>query len=156
MFTIQSRIFSLKDKSMLKYLLLLFSISLFSCASQKIYTWQDMRMPAREHASMDLEECRAYAARQYKPGTPTGEPYLRDNHKQDYFFAENEMGTWRPDRNPTSTININSEPIHDVPTEYTGYPGELDYHPHYLDDILEKCMSDRGWEYRPEPDKSNE
>ena len=53
-------------------------------------------------------------------------------------MAETEMGIWRPDRNPTSRININSEPILDVPTEYTGYPGELDYHPEYLEDILEK------------------
>jgi hypothetical protein len=60
------------------------------------------------------------------------------------------MGTWRPDRNPTATININSEPIHDVPVVYTCFPGELDYDPEYLDDILEKCMSDRDWEFRPE------
>ena len=141
---------------MIKYLLLLTSIGLFSCASQTTYTWQDKHEPAREEASMDLEECRAYAARQYKPGIPSGEPYLRDSHTQDDFMAENEMGTWRPDRNPTATININSEPTHDVPTEYTGYPGELDYHPEYLDDILEKCMSDRGWEYRPETEKSGQ
>lgn len=141
---------------MVKYLLLLASIGLFSCASQTPYSWQDKREPAREEATMDLEECRAYAARQYKPGIPTGEPYLRDSQAQDDFMTENEMGTWRPDRNPTATININAVPTHDVPTEYTGYPGELDYHPDYLDDILEKCMSDRGWEYRPEPDKSNE
>jgi hypothetical protein len=105
---------------------------------------------------MDLEECRSYAARQYKPGTPTGEPYLRDSQTQDDFMAENKMGEWRPDRNPTATININSEPIHDVPTEYTGYPGELDYSPEYLDDILEKCMSDKGWEYRPETGESDQ
>ena len=141
---------------MVKYLLLLTSIGLFSCASQTAYTWQDMRQPPREEASMDLEECRTYAARQYKPGTPAGEPYLRDSHTQDDFMAENKMGEWRPDRNPTATININSEPIHDVPTEYTGYPGALDYYPEYLDDILEKCMSDRGWEYRPETGESDQ
>jgi hypothetical protein len=141
---------------MVKFLLLLTSIGLFSCAPQPPYTWQDMREPSRQEASVDLEECRAYAARQYKPGIPTGEPYLRDSHTQDDFMAENEMGVWRPDRNPTDTININSESIHDVPTEYTGYPGELDYDPEYLDDILEKCMSDRGWEFRPEAGESDQ
>jgi hypothetical protein len=99
---------------------------------------------------MDLEVCKAFAARQYKPGTPAGEPYLSDLHRQDDFVAENRMGVWREDRNPASIVNINSEPIHDVPTEYTGYPGELDYSPEYLDQILEKCMFDRGWEYKPE------
>ena len=141
---------------MFKSLLLLTSIGLFSCAPQTSYTWQDMRETPREEASMDLEDCRTYAARQYKPGVPTGEPYLRDSHTQDAFMAENKTGVWRPDRNPTSTININSESIHDVPTEYTGYPGELDYYPEYLDDILEKCMSDRGWEYRPETGESDQ
>ena len=141
---------------MFKYLLFLTSIGLFSCAAQTNYTWQDMREPPREEAGIDLEECRTYAARQYKPGTPAGETYLRENHIQDDPMAENKMGTWRPDRNPTETININSTPIHDVPTEYTGYPGQLDYHPEYLDDIMEKCMSDRGWEYRPEAGVSDQ
>lgn len=141
---------------MVKHLLLFASLGLFGCVSQTTYTWQDVREPSRQEASMDLEECRAYAARQYKPGIPAGEPYLRENHAQEDFMAENKMGTWRPDRNPTSTININSMPTHDVPTEYTGYPGELDYDPEYLDAILEKCMSDKGWEFRPEPEKRDE
>jgi hypothetical protein len=141
---------------MIKFLLLLTSLGLFSCASQTAYTWQDMREPPREEASVDLEECQAYAARQYEPGTPAGEPYLRENHIQDDFMAENKRGTWRPDRNPTDTININSEPIHDVPAEYTGYPGELDYYPEYTDDILEKCMSDRGWKYQPQVGESDQ
>lgn len=138
---------------MLKYLLLLTAIGCLGCASQDSYTWQDMREPNRDDASLDLEECRAYTARQYKPGIPAGTPYLRDHYRQDDFMAENRHGVWRPDRNPTDRVNINSLPVHDIPTEYTGYPGELDYNPDYLDEILEKCMSDRGWEYRPEAER---
>ena len=44
-------------------------------------------------------------------------------------------------------------PKHDVPVEYTGYPGELDYYPDYLDDIFEKCMQDKGWQYLPAKEK---
>ena len=136
-----------------KSLLLIFTTCLFGCASQSPYSWHDTRTPPREESSADLEHCRAYAAKQYKPGIPAGEPYLRELHRSQDVMEENSIGVWRPDRNPTSTININSIPIHDVPTEFTGYPGELDYDPDYLDDILEKCMADRGWEYRPDSEK---
>lgn len=66
-------------------------------------------------------------------------------------LAEQPYGEWRTDRSPNKTINKNALPIHDIPVDYTGYPGELDYAPHYLDDILEKCMNDRGWQYLPAP-----
>lgn len=134
---------------MLNLLLLFITFCLFGCAPQPIYSWQDARESSREDVSTDLEECREYAARQYKPGMPAGEPYLRESAVADNELAEYTQGKWRPDRNPFDTTNVNSQPVHDVPTEYTGYPGELDYYPSYLDDILEKCMSDRGWEYRP-------
>jgi len=50
---------------------------------------------------------------------------------------------------PFRTTNVNAQPIHEIPVNYTGYPEELDYTPNYLDDILEKCMLDRGWDYQP-------
>lgn len=122
---------------------------LAACAAPVQYTWQDSREPARESATTDLDECRAYAARQYKPGMPAGEPYLRDAEIEARAVDGKTSGEWRPDRSPFKTTNINAQPIHDVPVDYTGYPGELDYSPHYLDDILEKCMHDRGWLYEP-------
>lgn len=138
---------------MFKYLLLLLAIGCFGCASQDNYTWQEMQEPRQDDFRIDLEACRAYAARQYKPGIPAGTPYLGDIYTQDDFMAENERGVWRPDRNPTERVNINSLPVHDITTEYTGYPGEFDYNPDALDEILEKCMSDHGWEYRPETEQ---
>lgn len=141
---------------MQNFLLLLFSIFLVSCAPQPTYTWQDTRESPRKDASFDLEECKSYAVKQYKPGIPAGEPYLRDDPALSNETAESTSGEWRPDRNPTETTNINSLPVHDIPTEFTGYPGALDYYPEYLDDILEKCMSDRGWEYRAVVEGNND
>ena len=129
---------------------LFFITTLFiGCATPVPYAWQDTRQPLRDDATIDLEECRAFAARQYQPGVPTGEPYLKDQTNKTGVMDENSRGEWRPDRSPFPTINNNTLPIHDVPVDYTGYPGELDYHPNYLDDILEKCMQDRGWSYQP-------
>ena len=131
-------------------ILLVVTTLLYSCASPLPYAWQDMRQPARESAATDLEECRAFAARQYRPGMPAGETYLKD--QSDVAMApsgDNRGGEWRPDRSPWPTTNANAQPVHDVPVDYTGYPGELDYSPDYLDDILEKCMHDRGWSYEP-------
>ena len=121
---------------------------LFGCATPVPYAWQDTRQPIRDDATIDLEECRTFAARQYKPGIPAGEPYLKDQTSKTTMMDGQNRGEWRPDRSPFPTIN-NTLPTHDVPVDYTGYPGELDYHPDYLDDILEKCMQDRGWIYQP-------
>ena len=129
--------------------LLFITTLLFGCASQVPYTWQDTRQPIRDDATIDLEECRIFAARQYQPGIPAGEPYLKDQTSKKGMMDEYDRGEWRPDRSPFPTINDNTLPTHDVPVDYTGYPGELDYHPNYLDDILEKCMQDRGWNYQP-------
>lgn len=130
--------------------ILLFIITLLlGCAAPVPYAWQDTRQPARDDATADLEECRTYTARQYRPGMPAGEPYLKDRNNEGDITKENGHGQWRPDRSPFPTTNINAQPIHEVPVDYTGYPGELDYSPGYLDAILEKCMHDRGWGYKP-------
>lgn len=122
---------------------------LSGCTTPTPYTWKDTREQGREDFSADLEKCRNFTARQYKPGVPTGEPYLEEN--PDFTEGGNEnSGEWRPDRSPFKTTNVNSLPRHDIPVDYTGYPGELDYYPDYLDDILEKCMQDHGWDYQPD------
>lgn len=128
---------------------IILAFSLIGCMAPVQYAWQDRRDPSRDSAHQDLEECRDYAARQYRPGMPKGEPYLSDKDIATRAEKEYTSGEWRPDRSPDRVININEQPLHDVPVDYTGYPGELDYSPRYLDDILEKCMYDRGWDYRP-------
>ncbi len=130
--------------------LTLFFISalLSACVSPAPYAWQDTRQPAREDAIADFEVCKAYAAKQYQPGTPAGEPYL-NNQGNDTETSDNyKRKEWRPDRSPFPTTNVNAQSVHNIQVDYTGYPGELDYYPSYLDDILEKCMRDRGWAYR--------
>jgi hypothetical protein len=140
-----------KDIHMRGTILLLSTTILCGCTAPVPYTWQDTREPAREEATVDLEECRAFAARQYRPGRPAGEAYLKNQADSNEGFSKNRRGgEWRPDRAPFPTTNINTQPVHDVPVDYTGYPGELDYSPGYLDDILEKCMLDRGWVYEAE------
>jgi hypothetical protein len=57
-------------------------------------------------------------------------------------------GIWHADREPFPYTNRNGESRHGVVVPYTGYPGELDYHPEYLDALVEKCMADRGWIFR--------
>ena len=121
---------------------------LFGCTPTQ-YAWQDTREPARENASADLETCRKFAAKQYQPGMPAGEEYLNYTNEEMMDEDNAKSGEWRPDRSPFKKVNVNALPVHDVPVDYTGYPGELDYHPHYLDDILEKCMHDKGWDYQP-------
>ncbi len=128
-------------------ILLLIATPLLACTAPVPYAWQDTRQPARDDATADLEECRTYTARQYRPGMPAGEPYLKDRADEGDNTKEDNPGQWRPDRSPFPTTNINAQPIHEVPVDYTGYPDELDYSPGYLDAILEKCMHDRGWEY---------
>ncbi len=115
------------------------------CTVPSPYTWQDTRQPARDDATADLKRCQDYAARQYRPGIPMGEPYLKNQ-------AGDQSTNKKP---PFPTTNINAQPIHKVPVDYTGYPGELDYYPSYLDDILEKCMQDHGWRYLPPAPYSN-
>lgn len=131
------------------HLLIVLSLILSSCISPSQYAWQDTRTPARASANQDLEYCKEYTAQQYKPGTPTGEPFLSEEEKNRLIDQERPLDEWRTDRTPFRTTSINQQPIHDVPTDYTGYPAELDYYPEYMDDILEKCMSNRGWEYLP-------
>jgi hypothetical protein len=142
--------------TMYKFTVFLCMFIVAGCSSPKVYTWQDTRNPARNDASNDTKVCQDYAARQYQPGMPTGEPYLEEQKTPSDLTAEYKTGEWRPDRDPGRATNIRSRPIHDVPTEYTGYPGELDYYPDYLDDIFAKCMNDKGWEYEPEPEEKAE
>lgn len=123
---------------------------IFGCTAQP-YTWQDTRQPVREDPARDLEECQEYAGRQYRPGIPAGEAFLTTQERQAEERNHDGYGEWRPDRSPFPVMNNNSQPIHKVPVDYTGYPAELDYAPHYLDDILGKCMRDRGWSYQPAP-----
>jgi len=130
-------------------LVLLLAITMSGCTPSPPYSWQDTREPAREDFSIDLEACRSYAARQYKPGIPAGAPYLSDAERTRRADDEQPEGVWRPDRSPFPSTNVNRQPLHDVPVDYTGYPGELDYNPSYLDEILEKCMLDHGWRYQP-------
>jgi hypothetical protein len=143
--------FNDKDIHMRGIILLLCTIILCGCTTPTPYSWKDTREPAREEATLDLDECRSFAARQYRSGIPAGEAYLKDQADSNEGSSTNQRGgEWRPDRSPFPTTNINAQPVHDVPVDYTGYPGELDYSPSYLDDILEKCMLDRGWVYEAE------
>ena len=130
-------------------LLVFITAHLFGCAAPVPYAWQDTRQPVREDAAADLEACRTYAAKQYRPGMPKGESYLKKQDNQAEGTGSSNPGEWRPDRAPFPTTNINAQPVHEVAVGYTGYPGELDYYPGYLDAILEKCMLDRGWAYQP-------
>lgn len=133
-------------------LIILSSLALFSC-SPVDYSWQDQYQLNREDFSADLVYCRDYAARQYQPGIPAGASYRQQEsgypHGHDTVGSEVVGGEWRPDRNPMRWISISAPPRHQLDTAYTGYPGALDYAPNYTDDILEKCMSDRGWAYLP-------
>ncbi len=133
---------------MRRILLLFITAQLLGCTAPVPYAWQDIRQPARINATSDLEECRIYAAKQYQPGIPAGEPYL-NNRPGNGDETADKLGEWRPDRSPFPTTNINAQPIYDIPVDYTGYPGELDYSPDDLDAIFEKCMHDRGWRYKP-------
>jgi hypothetical protein len=89
----------------------------------------------------------------------TNQGYHQESHTSETVI--NKMILWQRTRWAlgvlTVTPHLQSTSIQSrlMMSEYTGYPGELDYHPEYLDDILEKCMSDRGWEYRPEADKTD-
>lgn len=134
---------------MIRYAAIMLFFLVASCAPKTQYSWQDSRLPARDDASADISTCRDYAARQYQPGTPAGAPYLAEQRTPSDPLAPQPTGEWRPDRDPTRQTSIHSMPTHDIPVEYTGYPGELDYYPDYLDDIFEKCMQDKGWQYRP-------
>ena len=127
--------------------ILFITAHLFGCSTP--YTWQDTRQPVREDATVVLEECRSYASEQYKPGIPMGDALLDEARSKAETTENHSGGEWRPDQSPFRTTNVNAQPIHEVPVDYTGYPGELDYYPSYLDDILEKCMLDRGWVYKP-------
>ena len=129
-------------------IILIITTLMLSCTVSTPYSWQDTREPARDDATADLEKCRSYAAKQYRPGMPTGDPYLKGLPNRTEQMNEYKQGEWRPDRSPFQRTNINALPIHKVPVDYTGYPGELDYYPDYLDDILENCMNDKGWAYQ--------
>lgn len=128
---------------------LILTVLLFGCTTPVPYAWLDMNQQLRKNATGDLDDCRAYAARQYHPGVPAGEPYLTSQTGTAAGKKEDSFGEWRSDRSPFPATSINAQPVHKVPVSYTGYPGEFDYYPGYLDDILEKCMFDRGWSYQP-------
>lgn len=117
------------------------------------WAWQDTRTPARSAPEADLAACRSYASSQYSPGLPAGDPYLKDfpaqSSGQGYPDNQPGAGVWHPDREPFPYTNRDRDSLHGVVVPYTGYPGELDYHPDYLDALVEKCMADRGWAYRP-------
>lgn len=122
--------------------------------------WQDIRTPPRANSDADLAACRSYASAQYSPGIPAGDPFLDDHPpavELDHEMPGGEPGTgsWHPDREPFPYTNRNQESIHGVVVPYTGYPGDLDYHPEYLDALVEKCMADRGWAYRPIENNAN-
>lgn len=134
------------------WLVLLMS-GIAGCAATD-WNWQDTRTPARPGAEADLAACRSYASSQYTPGMPSGDSFLRDPLAPRPFVDENPdnplgTGLWHSDREPFPYTNRNRESLHGVVVPYTGYPGELDYHPGYLDALVEKCMADRGWRYRP-------
>ena len=74
-------------------------ILLLGCTPTQ-YAWQDTREPAREAATIDLEKCREYAAKQYQPGMPAGEAYLNSSDKEIINEDNSNPGEWRPDRSP--------------------------------------------------------
>lgn len=138
--------------------LLLLVLGATGCAARP-WVWQDVRTPPRAGPEADLAACRSYASAQYSPGIPFGDPYLEDHPHSlslDDEILDNEPGdgTWHSDREPFPYTNRNQEPIHGVVVPYTGYPGYLDYHPDYLDALVEKCMADRGWAFRPAAENS--
>lgn len=140
-----------------RWWLLALTISLGGCAATP-WSWQDTRTPVRADPAADLAACRSYASSQYAPGIPAGDPYQRyqPDSPPDQQDPDNPpgTGTWHPDREPFPYTNRDRESLHGVVVPYTGYPGELDYHPEYLDALVEKCMADRGWAYRPlEPER---
>lgn len=145
------------DNRIIIFILTLFLI--VACAGTD-YDWSSVRNPDQSDYTEDLETCRAYTAAQYQPGMPKGAEYLDEYqgypHGMEWDGPRTEIrdykqGEWRPDRNPFQQTNINQTATHDVTVPYTGYPGYYDYSPGYLDDILEKCMRDRGWEYQAVP-----
>lgn len=145
---------------MRKIWLLLFWCGIVSGCTATPWSWQDTRTPARLGADADLDACRSYAAAQYSPGVPAGDPYLQapinypDSTPLDATAVDPDRsatGTWHPDREPYPYTNQTREDQHGVVVPYTGYPGYLDYHPGYLDALVEKCMADRGWVFRPTP-----
>jgi hypothetical protein len=139
---------------MRKLLILIFLLGSVGC-SAPAWQWHDTQVPPRTDAESDLATCRSYAAAQYRPGVPTGDPYRQqqpaDPSRLDLDPAGNPPGTetWHADREPYPVTNIRQESIHGVVVPYTGYPGDLDYHPEFLDALVEKCMAERGWHYGP-------
>jgi len=137
---------------MIRNLIILAVATALTACAPTPYQWRDTQGTGREDATADLEYCKEYAAAQYSPGVPAGSSYLGANKAHSLAWDKNQekgFGEWRPDRDPSRNININTLPTHSVDVDYTGYPGELDYYPDYLDDILGKCMQDRGWAYQP-------
>jgi hypothetical protein len=133
--------------------LLIMLLGTAGCAATP-WSWQDLGTPPRASADADLAACRSYAAAQYAPGVPAGDPYLKNHPEalpldQDAPAVEPGTGTWHPDREPFPYANRSQKPGQGVVVPYTGYPGYLDYHPDYLEALVGKCMADRGWVFRP-------
>ena len=118
------------------------------------WSWQDLGSPPRESAETDLAACRSYAAAQYSPGVPAGDRYLKDQPATLPLDPESRtpppgLGPWHADREPFPTTSSSQVSLHGVVVPYTGYPGSYDYHPGYLDALVEKCMREKGWAFRP-------
>lgn len=137
-----------------KLLLLIVLVGSVGCSAPS-WQWHDTQVPPRAAVEADLDACRSYASAQYRPGVPAGDTYLQQQPtdptriEQDAASNSPGMETWHADREPYPTTNIRQESIHGVVVPYTGYPGYLDYHPEYLDTLVEKCMAERGWHYGP-------
>lgn len=125
---------------MLRLPLVLLSGLMMAACTTSPWVWQDTRNPVRDDASADLAACRSYASAQYRPGIPAGDPYLAERDGID---------PWLPDRDPLPPTGLSQQTLHGVPVPYTGYPGYQDYHPGFLDALVEKCMADRGWVFAP-------
>jgi hypothetical protein len=136
---------------------LIAGLLLLGCSQPAAYVWHDTRQTLREDAGIDFEACRAYAGDQYRAGQPAGVTYLADRVRAksdgngEMILEGTRTGEWRADRSPFRKTNIDEFDLYNVPTDYTGYPGEYDYYPDYIDEIVEECMSDRGWALRPPP-----
>lgn len=126
-------------------------IILISGCATAPWEWHDTSAAARISAGHDLAECRSYASSQYRPGIPSGDPFLE---KEASLSGEDSGqkpagGLWHTDREPFP----HARTTHNVVVPYTGYPGYLDHYAEYLDALVERCMTARNWRYGPQSEK---